>query len=92
LDTTLKRLDFRQSPLEHGLYARSERDTRLLVDVYVDDLIVICGCSKTISSFKEQMLEEFKISDLGSLSFYLGIEVHQNRGRTTLSQGAYAAK
>jgi hypothetical protein len=64
----------------------------LLVGVYVDDLIVIGGCSKTISNFKEQMQAEFKMSDLGSLSFYLGIEVHQNKGRITLSQGAYAAK
>jgi hypothetical protein len=55
LDTTLKKLGFSQSPLKHGLYARSEGDTRLLVGVYVDDLIVIDGCSKTISSFKEQM-------------------------------------
>jgi hypothetical protein len=92
LDITLKKLGFRQSPLEHGLYARSEGDTRLLVGVYVDDLIVIGGCSKTISNFKEQMQAEFKMSDLGSLSFYLGIEVHQNKGRITLSQGAYAAK
>jgi hypothetical protein len=72
----LKRLGFKQSPLEHGLYARGEGVTRLLIDVYVDVLIVIGGCNKTISSFKEQMQAEFKMSDLDSLSFYLGIEVH----------------
>jgi hypothetical protein len=80
------------SPLEYGLYARSEGDTRLLVGVYVDDLIVIGGCSKTVNNFKEQMQTEFKMSNLDSLSFYLGIEVHQNMGRITLSQGAYTAK
>jgi hypothetical protein len=38
------------------------------------------------------MKSEFKMSDLGSLSFYLGIEVHQEEGKITLSQGAYATK
>jgi hypothetical protein len=30
------------------------------------------------------------MSDLGPLNYYLGIEVHQNKGMITLSQGAYA--
>jgi hypothetical protein len=81
----LKKLGFIQSPLEHGLYARGAEDSRLLVGVYVNDLIVIGGCSKTINSFKRQMKAEFKISDLGPLSFYLGIEVHQEEGKITLS-------
>jgi hypothetical protein len=62
------------------------------VGVYVNDLIVIGGCSKTINNFRRQMKAEFKISDLGPLSFYLGIEVHQEEGKITLSQGAYATK
>jgi hypothetical protein len=93
LDSTLKGLGFQQSPLEHGLYARGDSGTRLLVGVYVDDLIVIGGCTKIINEFKRQMQAEFKMSDLGPLSFYLGIEVHQkNRDGITLSQGAYATK
>jgi hypothetical protein len=32
------------------------------------------------------------MSDLGPLSFYLGIEVHPNEGEITLSQGAYATR
>jgi hypothetical protein len=35
---------------------------------------------------------EFSMSDLGPLSFYLGIEVQQSKGVITLSQGAYAAR
>jgi hypothetical protein len=38
------------------------------------------------------MKAEFKMSDLGPLSFYLGIKVHQEEKNITLSQGAYAAK
>jgi hypothetical protein len=81
-----------QSPLEHGLYARGDSKSRLLIGVYVDDLVVIGGCINVINDFKKQMQTEFKMSDLGPLSFYLGIEVHQQDGVITLSQGSYAAK
>jgi hypothetical protein len=74
------------------MYARGNSDSRLLVGVYVDDLIIIGGCTKVINDFKEQMMTQFKISDLGPLSFYLGIKVHQDRGMITVSQGSYATK
>jgi hypothetical protein len=92
LDSTLKNLGFIQSPLEHGLYVRGVDSKRLLVGVYADDLIIIGGSNNEISSFKRQMQAEFRMSDLGPLSFYLGIEVHQRRGMITISQGAYAAE
>jgi hypothetical protein len=38
------------------------------------------------------MKELFKMSDLGLLSYYLGIEVHQKLGEITLCQEAYAKK
>jgi hypothetical protein len=38
------------------------------------------------------MQAQFKMSDLGLLSFYLGIEVHQRRDGISLSQAAYAHK
>jgi hypothetical protein len=69
-----------------GLYARGIGDTRLLVGVYVDDMIVIGGCNKVISRFKKQMQAEFKMNDLDPLSFYLGIVVQQDRGKIILSQ------
>jgi hypothetical protein len=34
----------------------------------------------------------FEMSDLGLLSYYLGIEVHQLQGEITLTQAAYARK
>lgn len=53
LDGTLKKLGFSQNPLEHGLYVRGSGDTRLLIGVYVDDLIVMGSCNKENSSFKQ---------------------------------------
>lgn len=45
-----------------------------------------------IIKFKEQMGEEFDMSDLGRLSYYLGLEVDQGDGYIELKQTAYAKK
>lgn len=45
-----------------------------------------------ISEFKQQMSRTFSMSDLGLLSYYLGLEVKQKPGEITICQRAYAAK
>jgi hypothetical protein len=75
--------------LEHGLYAKGEGDDRLLVGVYVDDLIIIGSSIRVINIFKDQMKDMFRMSDLGALSFDWGIEVRQGREGVTLCQSAY---
>ena len=60
--------------------------------MYVDDLIVTGSSVEGINGFKEQMMKEFEMSDLGLLSYYLGIEVRQGPSGIDISQGAYAPK
>ena len=60
--------------------------------MYVDDLIVTGTSSTVITRFKLQMQDKFSRSNLGRLSYYLGIEVHQGDSAITLKQAAYAAK
>ena len=45
-----------------------------------------------VVAFKEEMKATFQMSDLGPLSFYLGIEVHQDDSGITLRQTAYAKR
>ena len=63
-----------------------------MVGVYVDDLVIIGASCEDIKQFKKEMADVFKMSDLGLLRYYLGIEVRQTVGGITISQGAYAAK
>lgn len=60
--------------------------------VYVDNLIITGNDATEIAKFKQQMASRFKMSDLGLLSFYLGIEVQQGCDGIKLSQAAYARK
>src|SRR5664279_2371256 len=74
------------------MYKRGKGKSSLLVGVYVDDLVITGAEVLEIEKFKSQMKDLFKMSDLGLLSYYLGIEVHQMPGYTTLCQEAYARK
>jgi hypothetical protein len=92
LDQCLVSLGFKRCPLEHAVYTKSSKDSNLLIGVYVDDLIITGDNAQQIEGFKAQMMKKFSMSDLGLLSYYLGIEVKQNSGEISLCQSAYAVK
>lgn len=90
LDSSLISLGFSKSSAEHGVYTRGAGAARLVVGVYVDDLIITGGAG--IGKFKLEMKRLFKMSDLGLLSYYLGLEVRQTADGISIGQAAYAAK
>ena len=68
-------LGFTRCATEHTLYTRRRGKDELVVGVYVDDLIVTGPRAEDIDGFMREMAARFKMSDLGALSYYLGIEV-----------------
>ncbi|XP_073360551.1 uncharacterized protein [Aegilops tauschii subsp. strangulata] len=76
----------------HAMYKRGKGKDRLLVGIYVDDLLITRADEEEIARFKLQMKEPFKMSDLGLLTYYVGIEVDQKPEGITLCQKAYAKK
>ncbi|CAM0953939.1 unnamed protein product [Alopecurus aequalis] len=71
---------------------KKARDSVLIVGVYVDDLIITGGNNQAIEDFKRQMKSKFSMTDLGLLSYYLGIEVKQGEEGITLCQSGYASR
>ena len=92
LDKSLRDLGFTRCDSEYGMYTKGMEASRVVVGVYVDDLIITGADSVIVEGFKEEMRNVFRMSDLGLLSFYLGIEVKQGRRTITLGQAAYARK
>ncbi|KAJ4740894.1 Transposon Ty1-H Gag-Pol polyprotein [Rhynchospora pubera] len=92
LDKTLMAIGFKRSPVEYAVYKKHCKQSFVFVGVYVDDLIITGTCEGEISKFKEKMKEIFQMSDLGLLSYYLGIEVHQTTSNITLCQEAFARR
>jgi len=75
LDQELRKLGFNRSLEEHAMYRKGTGSTLILVGVCVDDLIICGPDNKGIGEFKQQMKKSFDMSDLGLLSYYLGLEV-----------------
>lgn len=69
-----------------------EPGSHCIVGVYVDDLVIAGAEQREVHRFKEEMKRLFSMSDLGLLRYYLGLEVKQEHGRTTITQAAYATK
>lgn len=59
---------------------------------YVDDLLDTHSSQAMISKFKKEMAGNFEMSDIGLLTYYLGIEVLQHKDGIILSQERYAKK
>ena len=92
LHSCLLSLGFIESDYEQSLYLKRSNTNILIVGVYVDDLIIIGSSSVVIEDFKAEMTREFDMSNLGSLSSNLGIEVKQGKSYIFLSQTTYAHK
>ena len=75
IDSFLHKLSFTKCTVEHGVYVReSEHEGLLIVCLYVDDLLVTGSNLKEIEVFKKVMEAEFEMTDLGKLSYFLGME------------------
>ena len=92
LNAVLRDLKFERCLKEPSLYRKERQGHILIVAVYVDDLLVTGSSLEMIREFKRGMATRFEMSDLGKLSYYLGIEVIQREGCIILNQERYATK
>jgi hypothetical protein len=61
----------------------------LLVQIYMDDIIFGVSSYSLVSRFQEMMENEFQISMMGELIFFLGIQVKQTKQGTFMHQAKY---
>ncbi|KAL1194230.1 Retrovirus-related Pol polyprotein from transposon RE1 [Cardamine amara subsp. amara] len=80
---------FKQSYSDYSLFTMKKGTAELYVLIYVDDLIVGGNDFKANSDFKAYLGECFHMKDLGSLKYFLGIEVARNKNGIFMSQRKY---
>jgi hypothetical protein len=61
----------------------------LLVQIYVDDIIFGASSHTLMSKFQKMMENEFQMSMMGELIFFLGIQVKQTKQDTFVHQVKY---
>ncbi|CAL0306597.1 unnamed protein product [Lupinus luteus] len=84
-------LGFTKCTTEHGVYVKGNHIAEILIIcLYVDDLLITSGEVKNIQAFKEEMQAEFEMSDLGELSYFLGMEFRRTNRGILMHQTKYA--
>ncbi|KAK2353501.1 putative mitochondrial protein [Trifolium repens] len=84
---------FRKCSVEYGVYVKCSDDKHMLIIcLYVDDLLVTGSSSIEIENFKSQMKCEFEMTDLGKLTYFLGMELLETPKGMILHQAKYATE
>jgi Reverse transcriptase (RNA-dependent DNA polymerase) len=89
LSTILIQFGFKSSSYDASLFLPHANGHILLVLVYVDDLIVTRSDSVQIQECIACLKSNFAIRDLGTISYFLGIEAQQNEHDLVLTQTKY---
>ena len=69
----LKKLGLYPSQYNPAIFILDKKD--LFLSIYVDDLFIFSANKSKIEALKEKLSSRFKITDLGAILYYLGIEV-----------------
>ena len=75
---------------EPTLHVKKKGNAFIIVCLYVDDIIYSTSSISLVDEFKSQMMNEFEMSDMGLIHYFLGVEVHQDGDGIFLSQRKYA--
>ena len=62
----------------------------LIISLYVDDLLVTWSNTTLVKEFKDEMQKLFEMTDMGEMSYFLGMEIHQDHKGIFICQMKYA--
>lgn len=81
---------YSQCQADHTLFMKfSPRGRIAILIVYVDDIILTGDDSEEIIKLKRLLASEFEIKDLGTLRYFLGMEVARSKAGIVISQRKY---
>ncbi|GJT03319.1 retrovirus-related pol polyprotein from transposon TNT 1-94 [Tanacetum coccineum] len=82
----------KQALLDPTLFTRHSGNNILLVQIYVDDIIFASTNTAMCDEFAKQMTTKFKMSMMGKMSFFLGLQISQSPRGIFINQSKYASE
>lgn len=80
IDGFLFELSFSKCGSEHGVYVKgSIIQDQFILYLYVNDLLVTSSKGDELAMFKASMENEFEMSNLGNLAYFVGMEIVNTR-------------
>ncbi|KAK9047854.1 hypothetical protein SSX86_033184 [Deinandra increscens subsp. villosa] len=86
LSDALKSKGYVRSPSDYSLFSKTMGSSIVHVAVYVDDILLTGNDHVEMATLKEFLHSTFKIKDLGSLHYFLGLELTHHSHGVSISQ------
>nr|GEY54927.1 retrovirus-related Pol polyprotein from transposon TNT 1-94 [Tanacetum cinerariifolium] len=90
LSSFLLSQDFSKGSVDPTLFIRKNSNDLLLVQIYVDDIIFATPTLELCDLFSNMMCSKFKMSMMGKISFFLGLQISQSPRGIFINQSKYA--
>ena len=74
------------------IVSTAENDEKVILLVWVDDLIIAASNNTLLSDVKEILKRRFKMKDMGPLKHFLGIDFRQSEGEIKMTQKRHVEK
>ncbi|GJX35039.1 retrovirus-related pol polyprotein from transposon TNT 1-94 [Tanacetum coccineum] len=83
---------FPKGAIDPTLFTQHAGNDILLVQIYVDDIIFASSNTAMCDEFANQMTNKFKMSMMGQMSFFLGLQISQSPRGIFINQSKYASE
>lgn len=88
----MRQNDFSRSLSDSCLYFKIDKNVKVFVLLYVDDLMILGNDTNAVKEFKQKLNDTFKMKDLGKISNYLGLHIVQKSDSIEIDQKEYLEK
>ena len=70
--------NFKKSNIDPCLFHKQDENNKMYIVIWVDDIVVSASTEGELNATKSLLKKEFRMKDLGPISYFLGIQFHQD--------------
>ncbi|GJV85246.1 retrovirus-related pol polyprotein from transposon TNT 1-94 [Tanacetum coccineum] len=81
--------EYKMGMVDNTLFTKKKSSNLIIVQIYVDDIIFGSTCQDMRDEFVKIMHDKFKMSMMGELNFFLGLQIKQMKDGIFFNQSKY---
>ncbi|GJX13820.1 retrovirus-related pol polyprotein from transposon TNT 1-94 [Tanacetum coccineum] len=89
LKSFLIKHEYKMGMVDNILFTKKKSSNLIIVQIYVDDIIFGSTCQDMCDEFSKIMHDEFEMSMMGELNFFLGLQIKQMEDGIFFNQSKY---
>ncbi|GJV58768.1 retrovirus-related pol polyprotein from transposon TNT 1-94 [Tanacetum coccineum] len=89
LKSFLVKHEYKMGMVDNTLFTKKKSSNLVIVQIYVDDIIFGSTCQDKCDEFAKIMHDEFEMSMMGKLNFFLGLQIKQIEDGIFFNQSKY---